>query len=321
MQAIFFISIFSLMLTVVASLISSGTSSSAHLTADRIDETKQFFAQVANVTLNDVTLTNLKGNPNNATNPADFIRNLSQLRLLSNGRLADPALDAWGHPIQGAIFTEYHVLTSGSDLVSVPVTGYVLVSGGPDGIVQTPIPAIITSLSALYGITVPTTPTGAPANDDIVFSFDNSEVQNQALTSLKSHMERIGSAALKELQVRTTAYRLTKLQQYQADIAAGKDVNVSSIDIGSDPNAPRFLALDNSVTGLNNRRQLGVDADFNYVERVLPDSSHFVLGAPVPLSATDPLVITIVNDANHPTPWGKPANTLKYSISVANTPS
>lgn len=317
MQAIFIISIFSLVLTIMASIISSGTSNTAQLTKQRIEETHAFFEKVAKVTLNDITLNQMMANPANATNPADFIKGMSQLSLLSSGRMGDPSLDAWGKPIQGVIFTEYQSLTNNSDSrVTVPVTGIVLVSGGPDGIVQTPIKPV-TSLSGIYGIVVPTGATGAPANDDIIYAFDNSTMQQQALDGLKAHMERIGSAALRELQTRVGAYRQVKLAQYQSDIAKGKDVNISNLDISTDPNAPRFLALDNTQTGLNNRRQLGVDEDFSVIEETLPNGGQLVLNAPTPVNATDPLVITVTNSSNNPTPWGTKAVPLQYVIKVS----
>ncbi|PZP39993.1 MAG: hypothetical protein DI585_02255 [Pseudomonas fluorescens] len=318
MQAIFILSLFSMMLTVVASIISSGTSNTSLLTKERIAETNAFFQSVENVVLNDITIENMHGNPMGYATPAEYIRNESRLSSLSNGRLADPALDAWGRPIAGVIFTEYLSLTNSSDpdnRVMVPVTGIVMVSGGPDGVIQTNIPAV-TSLVALQGIVVPSNAAGAPANDDIIYTFDNRTIQQNYLATLKSHMERIGTAALKEYQARVSSYRQVKLDAYKANIAAGRDVPAPDLTLAGDANAPRMMALANTTAGIENRRALGVDEDFNEIQRILPRNGRMVVTAPQPASAVDPLIITINNDSANPTPWGRPSNSLNYVVRV-----
>lgn len=323
MQTIFIISIFSLIMTVISGIISMGTSNTAQLTEQRVVETKQFFQSIAKVALNDITMEYMHGNPNGSTTPEAYISNLSEVKRLSSGRLTNPALDAWGQTIQGAIITEYQSLTTSTDSnnkVVVPVTGYLLVSGGPDRIIQTVIPPI-TNVGQIYSVVVPTNATGVPQNDDIIYSFDNRNIQQQILASIKARLNRIGTAALKELQVRISSYRQAKLTAYQAQVAAGQEGNLNLLDLSTDASAPRFLALDDTAQGLINRRQLGVDEEFEILEREIGSGGRFVLSAPQPGSATAPLVIGVANASNKKTPWGTTANPFKFQIKVSITSS
>lgn len=319
MQTIFIISIFSLIMTVISAIISMGSSNTAQLTDQRIEETRQFFENISRVALNDITMEYMHGNPNGATTPESFIKNLSEIKRLSSGRLTNPALDAWGQEIQGAVLTEYQSLTASTDpenRVIVPVTGYLLVSGGPDRVIQTTITSP-TNVAQIYSVVVPTNSVGVPQNDDIIYAFDNRTVQQQILESIKARMNRIGTAALKELQVRISDYRQTKLATYQQQVASGQQGDLTLLDITNDTAAPKFLALDNSNQGKDNRRLLGVDEEFAMLEREIGTGGQFVLSAAQPSSTMAPLVIGITNDPAKPTPWGRPANQFRFQIKVS----
>lgn len=311
MQTIMIIAIFSMVIAIMGSMISNGTSNSKQLVQDRVTETRQFFDSVAKVVRSEITPDYFEGNPNGATTPADYIKGLQQLKLLSTGRMSDPSLDAWGRPIDGRIFTSYQSLTSSTDSrnkVLVPVTGFLFVSSGPDGILQTTIPTI-TNLSGIYGVVA--------AGDDIVYSFDNRRAQEDMLKSIDARMQRIGTAALKELQSRVAPYRQAKLAAYQAQVANGKDVSIDTLDITHDVNAPTFIDLGSTSQGLDNRLKLGVDEEFTILEARTPTNKQMALTTEVPATLSDPLVIEIKNNANRPTPWGNPASGFVYTVYVS----
>ena len=321
MQTIFIISIFSLVLTIASSIISGGMSSSQQVTKQDIKDTKTFFESIAKVVNNDVTMEYFHANPNNSTTPEHYINNLSEVKRLSSGRSANPATDAWGQVIKGSIITEYQWLMNDENKVSVPVTGFLFVSGGPDRIIQTVIPTTLTTVAQLNTVVVPTDAFGKPKNDDIVYNFDNRAIQTQLLDAMRARMNRIGIASLKELQVRMSDYRQLKLKQYQDAIAAGNEGDLTLLDTANDSGAPRFLTLDDSATGLDNRRKLGVDEDFGVLEDALGSGGHFDVTAEQATGNGTPLVITVLNDGTRPTPWGKVPSAFKFQIKVALTSS
>jgi hypothetical protein len=115
MPTIFILGLFSLVISIMAAMISNGTSNVAVLTKQRVTETHEFFENIAKVAVDDITNTYYHANPKGATTPAQYIQGLSEMKRLSSGRLADPTLDAWGSPIQGRIVTEYQPFSRSTD--------------------------------------------------------------------------------------------------------------------------------------------------------------------------------------------------------------
>ena len=299
----------------MASMISNGTSNVAVLNKQRVDETLAFFENISKVALQDITNNYYHANPHNATTVADYIKGLTELRRLSTGRLSDPSLDAWGQPILGRIYTQYQPLSAGSDnknTVMVPVTAFAFVSTGPDRILQTPIPANITNMSQITGIIAPSD------SDDIAYTFNNLAAQQALLESIKLRLNRIGTATLKEVQADLAGYRRKKLDIYQTMISEGKDVSITSVvDIANDPDAPRIASLDGVTNdGRQHRYNIGVDEDFNILERSLSGGGNFIVSSTATTNPSDSFEIILLNSKNFPTPWGKPASSFRYQITI-----
>lgn len=315
MQAMFIFSLFMFVMTLMAAIVTSGSTGSATLTDQRIADTRRFYEAVATVVKNDITQQYLTANPNNDKTAPAYIRNLPAAAAMSSGLYGDVGVDAWGNALRGAVVTEYQMLSSPSDpdsSISVPVTAVAFVSSGPDGTLQTAVPANPTTILAVRNIVAPTDAKGLPTSDDIVYTFDNRENQMRVMQTLQAHMERIGTAALKEYQGRVATFRAALVAKYQADVAAGKAVAPPSMDLADHGSAaPKMLSLSSAA----NRRQLGVDEDFSMLERTLPDGSKMLMTTVAPANPDDPLVMTLTNGTKK-TPWGKTGAAFKYVLRV-----
>ncbi len=315
MQALFIIALFTFVITLMTSIMTSGSSNSAQLTDDRIAEVGRFFEAVAKVVKNDITQQYLHANPNGDTDPADYIRNIPVLAAMSSGLYGDAGVDAWGKDLQGGIVTEYLLVSASSDsenVVRIPVTAVAFVSGGPDGVIQTTIPSNPTTILQVRNILVPTNAQGVPQNDDIVYTFDNREDQMRQLQNLRTRMEHIGTAALKEYQYNVTQFRAQKVAEYQTAIQAGQAATPPDMELTSYSNAPKMISLNTAA----NRYKLGVDEDFKILERTLASGGKMRVTAASPATASAPLMITLQNDATNPTPWGNPATSFQYVVRV-----
>lgn len=315
MQAMFIFSLFTFVLALMGSIISFGSKSAETLTEERIKEAGRFFEAMAAVIKNDVTQKYLTANPNNDTTIPSYITGLPEVAAMSAGLYNSAGVDAWGKPLQGAIVTEYQLITATADAdsaVSVPVTAIAFVSSGPDGVLDTVVPANPTTISAVRNIVVPTDASGKPTSDDIVYTFDNREDQMRMLQTIHSHMERIGTASLKEYQYRVSTFRSNLIATYESDVAAGRAVAAPDMDLGNHSNAPKMLSLDTTA----NRFALGVDEDIAVLERTLASGRRMVLSAVTPANANAPLVLTLTNHSTNPTPWGTSTSPFRYVVRV-----
>ncbi len=308
MQAIFFLSLISMIMAIMASMIAGGSSGASQLTADRVVETREFFKGMSKVVLSDITHEYLNANPQGYTDIGDYIRNYQQLRQLAPGRYENPATDAWGRPLEGRIFTVYESLqSSGNIRVVVPVTAIAFVSAGPDGEFQTVLPTV-TMLSQVIGMQPPA------GSDDIVLTFHNRRAQEEQFAAMQASLRRIATASVKELQTRVSDYRQQKLKEYQDQVTGGVVADIDNIDITNDPAAPRFLPLTNTAQGLANRRALGIDGEFATLERKINGGSMEVTSS-APALLSEPLTLRLVNGST-PTSWGNPRNSFNYQIEV-----
>lgn len=315
MQAIFIFSLFAFVLALMGSIITAGTKSAETLTADRIKEAGRFFEAMATVIKHDVTQKYLTANPHNSLTIPAYINGLPEVAAMSAGLYSSPGVDAWGKPLQGAIVTQYQLVTASADAdstVSVPVTAIAFVSGGPDGVVQTAIPTNPSTIGQVRNIVVPTDASGKPTSDDIVYTFDNREDQLRLLQTMQQHMERIGTAALAEYQFRALAFRTSLVEAYQRDVAAGNVVAAPNLDLAAHADSPRMLSLNSA----ENRYKLGVDEDFAILERTLASGRRMVLSAVAPVGASSPLMLTLSNSASSPTPWGTTSMPLRFVVRV-----
>ncbi len=315
MQAMFIFSLFTFVLALMGSIITFGSKNAEILTDERIKETGRFFEAMAQVVKNDVTQKYLTANPNNHVTIPNYITGLPEVAAMSAGLYSSVGVDAWGKPLQGAIVTQYQLITASADAnstVSVPVTAIAFVSGGPDGEVQTVIPANPTTIGAVRNIVVPTNAAGQPTSDDIVYTFDNREDQMRLLQTIHGHMERIGTASLKEYQYRVTDFRSKLITKYEQDVALGKAVAAPDMDLSNHSNAPKMLSLETDT----NRYALGVDEDISVLQRRLASGRYMDLSAATPTSANAPLILTLTNNPTNPTPWGTSTAPFRYIVRV-----
>lgn len=305
----------------MASIISNGTSSVGVLQKQNIQETYSFFENIARVVNNDITNKYYHGNPNEDTTITDYINNLSEVKRLSTGRMTNATLDAWGKPVKGMIYTQYEPFSTSSDPnnnIQIPITTFALVSGGPNRVVETVIPATVANASNVKSISAPT------GSDDIVYTFDNRQAQATLLNTIQLRLNRIGTASLKAIQSELADHRRKKLAEYQKRIADGENVDVSEVvDITDDPDAPHFLVLDRSPDGIKNRRTLGVDEDFTILETALPKISgaamanggKFIVSSTEPKTPSEPMQIILMNSSNK-TPWGDPSKSKPFRFQI-----
>jgi len=315
MQAMFIFSLFTFVLALMGSIISFGSKDAAILTDERIKETGRFFEAMAQVVKNDVTQKYLTANPHNHVTIANYIKGLPEVAAMSAGLYNDLGVDAWGRPLQGAIVTEYQLITASADansVVSVPVTAIAFVSSGPDGVLQTVLPLNPTTINQVRNIVVPTNGSGLPTSDDIVYTFDNREDQMRQLQTIHAHMERIGTASLKEYQYRVTSFRAGLIAAYEQDVALGKAVAAPDMNLANHSNAPKMLSLESEA----NRYSLGVDEDIAVLERTLASGRRMVLSAVTPATANSPLELTLTNSPGSPTPWGTSSKPFRYIVRV-----
>lgn len=301
MPAIFFITLLTAIMGIMGAIISGMSSSSAQLKANYIAETRTYFDSVRQVVLSDITPQNMHANIAGGTDIVAYLRATPQIQQLASGRTGDAATDAWGRTLKGYIVTENQALQAN---VIAPVTAIALVSAGPDGVFQTKITAA-TTINQVTSLAVPA------GSDDILISFTNRGAQEQILAGMEAAMRRIGSAAVKELQGRLAAHREKQLASYQKQIKDGGSPNISMLDVSLDTTAPKFIALNNTKNGIANRRALGIDNDFDTLQRVLPNKGSLQVIATAPTTSKAPLVLQLQN-ATKPSPWP----TVNYQIRV-----
>ncbi|RYG61564.1 MAG: hypothetical protein EON60_03040 [Alphaproteobacteria bacterium] len=284
----------------MGSIIAGISSSSAKLNADFKVETQTYLEAVRTVVTTDITPEFMHANPNNLATLAAYLRGMPQLKQLASARTGDAATDAWGRELRGAIFTANEALQAN---VFAPVTGIALVSAGPDGVFQTTVPTV-TQLSQVTGIAAPS------GSDDIVVTFNNRRAQEDVFASMQAALRRIGTAAVKELQGRLATHREKQLVAYQKAITEGKSPDISMLDVSKDPTAPTFKKLDSTTAGLANRSALGIDGDFDMLQRTVKGGSMEVV-ATAPATAADPLILKLQN-TKKATPWSK----VTYQLEV-----
>ncbi len=314
MQALFLISLFTFVIALMTSFIVSGTFNAAQLTKQRLDDTFRYFESMAEVIRAEVTQENMHGNPGTYATIPQYISNMPTVAAMSSGIYGNAATDAWGREITGAMLTRYMRFSAPSDsnqVLSVPVTAFAFVSGGPDGQVQTTLPSAPTQLSDILNIAAPTDAQGNPTTDDIVYTFDNRREMMLIIEDIKGHASKVGVTALKKFQADMATFRDQQLADYRAAIVAGQTVSPPSMDFSNNPNAPRLPAVDVSST----QALLGIFEDVEAIERILPSGGRLVLSSNTPNMANPNLVITVRNHTTNPTPLGPGASFL-YTLII-----
>lgn len=300
MQAILLISIFTLFLSLVTGIIVSGSGNVEQLKRLYQLETEAWFQRIADVTLNDLTLTNLEAGVavGRDANIRAWITSTPELNALRiNGGL--PTHDAWNRPITGAASVQLRELNQTStNSVQAPVTAIALISGGSNGVVEEPL---ATQLN-----TIPLTNLNVMglesyrSGDDIILTFTDEVSQQSNWQNIKMLVDRIGQTALRQYQGQLKAYQPSLSNAYEANLKSGISPNLSA-QLNTDSTAPKFLDL--NLT--SNRVLLGVLEDYEQLTQARPDGSRFILRSNNPGNAQT-LTLTLNNDVaggRPPTPW------------------
>lgn len=309
MQAVVFIAIFSLALSILMGLAAGYGPSTKQLIGTQVEETKKYFKDVQTV-IRDTTRNNLEAAPATVTDIVPYMQSNQNIAQLSLGRWGDPTLDIWGNPVKGFVVRAEGSLYAGpagtGDIVSSTISGIVLLSAGPDRVFQTTLPKSKT-FTAIYGAAVPL------GSDDILTVFTDEVEQRQNWEDMVTQMNRLASALLSEYQSRLTAYKNDVEAQRQQEIATN---GYSSITLENklltDPNAPNFI----DVTTPANRKPLGSDEDFALLERTWGNGGRMKVISVVGTAAESSMTLRLVNDPVNPTVWGSPPSKLQYSINI-----
>lgn len=307
MQALLFIAIFSLFLSVATSITVGSGYSTQQITQQRIAEEEAFFKNIS-IVINDITRNAFQASDPSVTDPIDLIRSSTSLAQLASGRWSDPTLDPWGNQVTGLMAREYRVLynAAGSTVVA-PVTAFALISPGPNRKAETTLPSGTPTIGSVQNI--------AAGGDDIVLAFTDEPAQHENWEVIQHHMDRIALAETRYYQVNSFQYRsqlMTKyLQAVQSDaVTTPPDINDM---MKNDPGAPQFLDLNTD----NNRRFLGIDDDFAAIERQLSSGGRLLVK-----TTNNPdksITLQVVNDPGAPSPWGSPPSSLAYTMQLKGT--
>lgn len=307
MQALLFMAIFSLFMSIATNIVVGSVGSTQQLTNQRREETERFFKSV------DIVINNITRNAFDlpaAEDPMVLIRSNTDLSQLSSGHWSDPTLDPWGNQLVGMLARENRVLyTDGTSSVVAPVTVIALLSPGPNRKFdfQSGLPQPPYSASSLQGL-LPDI-----GSDDIVTVFSNEPAQRDNWANVQHRMERIAAAEMRYFQVQAFQYRVKLMDQYLAQIKQTGVLTAPDIAqlMQNDPNAPQFLDLNSDA----NRRLLGVDDDFAIIERTLSNGTRLHVR-----TTTNPdksVTLEVNNDPNFPTTWNRDLSykqTLKGNI-------
>jgi len=194
-------------------------------------------------------------------------------------------VDMWGNRIQGRLHrfngTTVHSFAPGALMgFNVPVTAYVLVSGGADGIVDVRLQQAINSLGSspdirtMLGLAAYRTTTGAAgqSTDDIVVTFSDQRAQETNLAGLSNAISRIGAAALRYYQGRV-AVNYANIGNAYEDIFEDGPITLDddTLNQWQTPTGVSFAAI------ASNFNLLGADEDRTFIQRTLPTGGGFDL--------------------------------------------
>jgi hypothetical protein len=314
MQAILLLSIYALFASLVAGIIVSGSKNIEQLQRLYQTQTEALFQNIADVTQNDLTPTNLQAMvaPGSGTNITTWLTSTTQLNALNlNG--AFPASDAWRRPITGAASVEQRELNrTALGSVQAPVTAVALISGGPNGVLEAGLTARLASIISFTNVNVMGLESYR-SGDDIILTFTDEAAQQRTWQAIKAYVDRIGQAALKHYQGQLKAYQAQLGSAYTANLTTGTAPSLT-VQLSTDPNAPRFLDLNNT----NNIAALGVMEDYVKLTETRPDNSRFGVSATISANAQT-LTLTLNNDTaggRPSTPWANLSYTLRLTGAI-----
>jgi hypothetical protein len=299
MQTIIFMAIFAMFFSVVASVISMGTVSSATIKAEAIAKTQQYLSNMAQVINDQITSQYFTANPGGKNTLDDYVRSRPELTALTISRNGDTFADAWSRPIKGDWVKDekQFLLNDPTNQVRVPVTAFLLVSMGPDGILQTKIPAL-KNVSDVYGV--------RPEGDDILTAFDNRGAQTQLLNTIQSRINRIVAASVKNLEGRLNARQQALLREYKTQVENGLSPSLDMIDLKNDTPLKTKIAAKQLFYDLDKEEDcqpIGVEEECDKLLNT-PAPDTFSMNSDTTQTSMDPMTIHVeVANGNDTFPW------------------
>jgi hypothetical protein len=266
MQTVLILALFSMLITIMSSFVMGAGSSTAQLSQQRIAETKAYFRNIELVVNEDLTPAQLEAAP--ASQTAAQVLQQNAVAQMAPGSWGNPLVDAWGTPLRiPSSFPRANIALANG--VMAPITGFVLISAGPDRTFQTSLP-VANTLASLQGVVPPT------GSDDIVVTFTNEDSQRRQLAILQARLERIAAAMLRHYRLQLSDYRGTIETNYRTALQNNPGTpppNWATL-LTSDPNAPQFVDLRNT----NARPELGVAEEFDVLEKLWPNDGRMEVG-------------------------------------------
>jgi hypothetical protein len=196
MQAFYFFAIFGLLSAIIGGIIAVSNLTTQRLRIMLLNEAHEQFRE-ANVMLNGQYIPNYLQSPpipgaGTSTPAGPYVCGIEDIRQILNCSSGVPK-DPWNHDVTGVVVRQMQAMATKNNLVfNVPVTGYALLSAGPDGIVQTTLPTNPTSIAQLTALT--------PAGDDILGVLTDQKGQQDNVGRIETAMSRIGQAATQNYQ-------------------------------------------------------------------------------------------------------------------------
>ncbi|HEX2859138.1 MAG TPA: hypothetical protein VHP58_02955 [Alphaproteobacteria bacterium] len=305
-----FFAMFGFLSAAVGGLIALSSLTTQKLRLMMIDQTRQQFTDVANLINNQIVALQMQSPvPSGGTseNIATYLCNINKVREIIDCTTGAPR-DPWRRAITGKVVRNTQTMVTKNGLMfTVPVTAYVLASNGPDGTLNTTIPAAPTTLANITSIT--------PAGDDVIWVFTDLPGQRNNLQALETAVTNVGLAAQRNYQQQFGQIRdnlpviyasaaaqsggsfdFTKPQMqnawkiwadaahpgpattspnYTSELAAQKTYISNTTGVLT-PSFGRVFA----GTALNTFR-LGADGDVAYIQRSLPSGGNMTLNGTV----------------------------------------
>jgi hypothetical protein len=196
MQAFYFFAIFGLLSSIIGGIIAVSNLTTQRLRVMLLNEAHEQFRS-ANVMLNGQYIPNYLQSPpipgaGTSTPAGPYVCGIEDIRQILNCSSGVPK-DPWNHDITGVVVRQMQAIATKTNLVfNVPVTGYALLSAGPDGIIQSTLPSNPTTIAQLTALT--------PSGDDILEVFTDQKGQQDNVGRVEGALTRIGQAAIQNYQ-------------------------------------------------------------------------------------------------------------------------
>lgn len=298
MQAIVLFTLFGLMAAVFGGYIGQMTESTQSLIRRQVEAQQQAFEDIAVMVDGWIVPQNMESPGSGASsNPGTYICSRSDLRQVATCTNLGGTLtltDQWGRGVTGyqvRATTAFSGQTpAGVFSVQGPVTGYVLVSAGPDGKVDGRLQSDLSGLRSssslndvlrLQAYRSASSPAAAADSlDDIVLTFSDQRAQEKNFAGIQDSLNRVAVSALKNYGTQFRQFQSNLSSVYSGAFSGGSPIviNDSTLNLwqsSGDPDLPKFNGANYSL--------MGVEGDAAAIERA-GATGHFNLTVQTALS-------------------------------------